>query len=93
MAAVLFDFTLLSFDFGLIRVDLALLLRLFNLLALELIANQSHGAETQGAANGSADSRRTDGGANNPANCGFSESADAGAFFARGEVAASKAED
>lgn len=47
LAAVFAQLSPLPFDFGLVRVYLALLLGLFTLLALQLIANQCTGAETQ----------------------------------------------
>jgi hypothetical protein len=78
----------LTFDFGLVRVDLTLLVRLLYFLALELIADQSAGAQAQSAA----DCRSNPGGAHSctddTADRGSAQSTDTGALLAGGQTAA-----
>ena len=76
-----FQLTALSIEFGLIGVDLALLLRLPDLLPLELIADQRTSAETQGSPDCSARSRMANSGSDQAAGSGAAQSADSRAFF------------
>jgi hypothetical protein len=78
----------LTIQFGLIGVDLALLLRLGVVLALKLITDQGAGAETQYAADRCASSGTTHGSADDAARRGASQRADSRAFFTSCEGAA-----
>jgi hypothetical protein len=81
----------LTFQFRLIAIDLSLLIGLLDLLALELIADQSARAQSERPADSSAGSGMTDGRANNAARRSSTQRTNAGAFLARRQAPAGAA--
>jgi hypothetical protein len=92
LPAELLEFSPLAIEFGLIAVDLTLLLCLSVLLPLELISDQCPGAEPEQATDRSSCAGMTRCGADNSAGCGATQRADSGALFP-GREAASGATD
>jgi hypothetical protein len=76
-----FQFAALTIQFGLVRIDLALLIGLPDLLSLELIADQRSSAQTEGSADCSARSGMANS-SSNQAPCGrAAQCTDSCAFF------------
>jgi hypothetical protein len=78
----------LTFQFGLIGINLSLLVGLLDFLPLELIADQSARAQSKRAADGSTGAGMTDGRANNAARRSSTQRANAGALLARRQAPA-----
>jgi hypothetical protein len=87
------NLTTLTIQFGLIGIDLPLLIRLLDFLPLKLVADQRACAQSQRAANCSARAWGTYRGANNAANCGAAEGADTRAFFSRRQATSGTTHD
>jgi hypothetical protein len=77
----------LALQLGLIGIDLFLLIRLSDVLSLQLIAHQSAGAETESAADRRAGARMPNRGPDDPTGCSAAESADPRTLFAGRETA------
>ncbi len=87
----LFEISSLTIQFRLIAIDLPLLIGLFDVLALELVANEGACSQSQYSTDrcaGPGVARRS---ADKSSGSSTAQSTDAGAFFARRETAAGAA--
>lgn len=83
--------SLVTLDLGLIPVDLLLLLVIGVFVALQLVADQSTRAKTQGTANGGSGPRTANCGADKTAGCSATEGAYTCSLFSCRELAAGAA--
>ena len=88
LALYALDVLTLAREFGLISIDLLLLLGVDIFMALQLVADQSAGAETKGAADKSAGRGPLDRGANDTSGGCAAEGTDTRALFSGAESAA-----
>jgi hypothetical protein len=86
LAAKPFELSSLPFDFSLVGIDLPLLIRLLNLLSLELIADERAGTQPECAADGGACARMAHSSADEASRSRTAQSANTCALFPCGQI-------